>query len=215
VHLEAFFPGLLGVIAGGEGGPLAAGAAPDVHDPFRRLGGADTILQVADGAVAELPYPSMTTDYHHEVEMVVALSLGGRDIPVEQALSHVFGYAVGLDMTRRDLQLKAKAQSHPWELAKCADFSSPIGPIHLAEEVGHLTSGSISLSVDGVPKQSGKLSDMIWSVAEQISYLSKYFELRPGDLIYSGTPEGVGPVERGQKITARIDNLGEINLLVV
>ncbi len=146
--------------------------------------------------------------------MVAALGQGGRDIPVEAALDCVYGYAVGLDMTRRDLQDEAKQLRRPWDLGKAADFSGPVGPIHPVAQVGHPARGKISLSVDGVMKQSGDLADMIWSVAEQVSYLSGYFQLQPGDVIFSGTPEGVGPVARGQTMVGAIEGLGEIRLRV-
>ena len=162
----------------------------------------------------EFPYPPGSRDVHHEIELVVFLQRGGGDIPAEAALDHVFGYAVGLDMTRRDLQDEAKQLRRPWDLGKAADFSGPVGPIHPAERVGHPARGTISLSVDGVTKQTGDLADMIWSVAEQVSYLSGYFQLEPGDVIFSGTPEGVGPVERGQTMVGAIEGLGEIRLRV-
>ncbi|MEN3931076.1 fumarylacetoacetate hydrolase family protein [Microvirga sp. W0021] len=191
------------------------GHNPDKEPPFFFMKQADTVLSVPDVEQAELPYPSMTEDYHHEVELVAALGIGGKDIPENEALQHVFGYAIGLDMTRRDRQQEAKKNNHPWEIAKSADHSAPIGPLHLVGDVGHLHEGSISLSIDGVEKQKGNLNDMIWSVAQQISYLSRYFELKPGDLIFSGTPEGVGPVKRGQSLSASIEKLGTINLKVV
>ena len=139
----------------------------------------------------------------------------GATFPVEAALDHVYGYAVGLDMTRRDLQDEAKNLRRPWELGKAADFSGPVGPIHPAAQIGHPARGKITLSVDGVTKQSGDLADMIWSVAEQVSFLSGYFEFQPGDVIFSGTPEGVGAVARGQTMVGAIEGLGEIRLRVV
>jgi len=191
------------------------GGDPSREPPFFFMKPADTIQQISDPELVDHPYPAKTTNYHFEVEMVAALSQGGRDISVEKALECVFGYAIGIDMTRRDLQNEAKELRRPWELAKGADYSAPIGPIYLAEETGHPQSGAISLAVNGVKKQQADLAGMIWSVAEQIAYLSQYFELKPGDLIFSGTPEGVGPIEKGQTMTAMIDGLGEINLRVV
>ncbi len=191
------------------------GSNPEKEAPFFFMKPADAAVQASEVETVALPYPPMTEDYHYEVELVAALSLGGRDIAVADALNHVFGYAVGLDMTRRDRQADAKTKSHPWELGKAADHSAPIGPIHLATDIGHPTKGAVSLAVDGVAKQQGDLSDMIWSVAEQISYLSRYFELKPGDLIFSGTPKGVGAVSRGQTIFAEIEPLGGIRLAVV
>jgi fumarylpyruvate hydrolase len=191
------------------------GADPTREPPFFFMKPADALQAVPEGETADHPYPPKTQNYHFEVEMVVALAKGGRDIPVERALDHVFGYGIGLDMTRRDLQDEAKQLRRPWELGKAADLSGPVGPLHPVSQVGHLSSGAISLSLDGEPRQKGDLSDMIWSVAEQIAYLSSYFELAPGDVIFSGTPEGVGAVTKGQVMTAAIEGLGEIRLRVV
>src|SRR5215211_5394292 len=190
------------------------GGDPTREPPFFFMKPADALQPVMDGETADHSYPPKTGNYHFEIEMVVALAKGGRDIPVEQALDHVFGYAVWLDMTRRDLQDEAKQLRRPWELGKAADYSGPVGPIQPAAQIGHPTRGRISLSVDGVTKQSGDLADMIWSVAEQVSYLSGYFEIQPGDVIFSGTPEGVGAVARGQTMVGAIDGLGEIRLRV-
>jgi fumarylpyruvate hydrolase len=176
---------------------------------------ADALQQIMEGETADHSYPAKTGNYHFEIEMVVALAKGGKDIAVEQALDHVFGYGVGLDMTRRDLQDEAKQLRRPWELGKAADHSGPVGPIHPVSQVGHPASGPISLSVDGTTKQKADLSDMIWSVAEQIAYLSSYFELAPGDVIFSGTPDGVGAVTKGQTMVGAIDGLGEIKLRIV
>ena len=183
--------------------------------PFFFMKPADALQPVPEGETAEHPYPPRTGNYHFEAEMVVALSGGGRDIPVDGALDHVFGYGVGLDMTRRDLQDEAKQLRRPWELGKAADRSGPVGPLHPASRIGHPARGAISLAVDGAVRQQADLSDMIWSVAEQIAYLSSYFELFPGDVIFSGTPEGVGAVTQGQTMTASIAGLGEIRLRVV
>jgi fumarylpyruvate hydrolase len=191
------------------------GGDPTREPPFFFMKPADALQPVAEGRTVDHPYPPKTGNYHFEIEMVVALAKGGRDIPVEQALDHVFGYAVGLDMTRRDLQDEAKQLRRPWELGKSADLSGPVGPIHPASRVGHPSNGSISLSVDGTIKQKADLSDMIWSVAEQIAYLSSYFELAPGDVIFSGTPEGVGAVVQGQTMVGAVEGLGEIRLRVV
>ncbi len=191
------------------------GGDPTREPPFFFMKPADALQPVPDGEAAEHPYPPRTGNYHFEVEMVAALARGGRDIPVEGALDHVFGYAVGLDMTRRDLQDEAKQLRRPWELGKAADRSGPVGPLHPASRIGHPASGAISLAVDGAVRQQADLSDMIWSVAEQIAYLSAYFELFPGDVIFSGTPEGVGAVTRGQTMIAAVAGLGEIRLRVV
>lgn len=191
------------------------GGDPTREPPFFFTKPADALQPVPAGVLAEHAYPPMTQSYHHEVEMVTALSHGGRDVAVEEALSLVFGYAVGLDMTRRDLQDEAKALRRPWATAKGADFSGPIGPIHPVSQVGHPASGEIALEIDGEVRQKADLSEMVWSVAEQIAYLSRYFELFPGDVIFTGTPEGVGAVHRGETMTARVATLGEIRLTVV
>jgi fumarylpyruvate hydrolase len=191
------------------------GGDPTREPPFFFMKPADALQPVAEGQTVDHPYPPKTGNYHFEIEMVVALAKGGRDIPVEQALDHVFGYAVGLDMTRRDLQDEAKQLRRPWELGKAADRSGPVGPIYPASRIGHPAGGSIALSVDGTSKQKADLSDMIWSVAEQIAYLSSYFELAPGDVIFAGTPDGVGAVTQGQTMVGAIEGLGEIRLRVV
>ena len=190
------------------------GADPDREPPFFFMKPADA-LQVVGAEPTPHPYPSKTANYHFEVEMVAALSGGGTDIPVESALDHVYGYAIGLDMTRRDLQEEAKKMSRPWDTGKAADSSGPIGALHPVSLIGHPNRGAITLSVDGAVKQTGDLADMIWSVAEQIAYLSGYFALQPGDLIFTGTPSGVGPVERGQRMVAAVAGLGAITLDVV
>lgn len=191
------------------------GGDPTREAPFFFMKPADALQPVPSDALAEHPYPAMTENYHFEVEMVCALAKGGRDVPVEAALELVFGYGVGLDMTRRDLQEEAKAQRRPWALAKGADFSGPIGPLYPVSQAGHPASGEIVLEVDGAPRQTGDIADMIWSVAEQIAYLSRYNELFAGDVIFTGTPEGVGAVSRGQTMRARIARLGAISLTVV
>jgi fumarylpyruvate hydrolase len=191
------------------------GGDPNREPPFFFQKASDTVQNCPANGAIQHPYPTMTANYHHEVEMVVALKSGGRDIAEKDALSHVFGYAVGLDMTRRDLQDEAKTLKRPWEVGKSADHSAPVGPLYPASSVGHPAKGSISVSVNGEPRQSSDLSDMIWSVPEQIAILSRYFELKAGDIIFTGTPEGVGKVERGETMRAVIDGLGEISLHVV
>lgn len=191
------------------------GHDPNKEPPFFFMKPADAVLAAVDEETIELPYPPMTADYHFEVELVAALSVGGRDIPENEALNHVFGYAIGLDMTRRDRQSDAKKNTHPWELGKASDYSAPLGPLHLASDVGHLSNGAITLALDGDLKQHGDLSDMIWTVAQQISYLSKYFELKPGDLIFSGTPEGVSQVKREQTMFASVEGLGGLRVKVI
>ncbi|WP_407528541.1 fumarylacetoacetate hydrolase family protein [Methylobacterium oryzisoli] len=190
------------------------GADPTREPPFFFMKPADALQIVPDGETVTHPYPPKTANYHHEVELVVALGRGGRDIPAEDALDHVYGYAVGLDMTRRDLQDEAKGLRRPWELGKAADASGPVGVLRPVSDIGHPSGGAITLAVDGQVRQSGDLSDMIWSVAEQIAYLSAYFALEPGDVIFAGTPEGVGAVARGQTMVAAIEGVGEIRLEV-
>jgi fumarylpyruvate hydrolase len=191
------------------------GGDPTREPPFFFMKPADALQPVPEGATVDHPYPPKTENYHFEIELVAALAKGGRDIPVEQALDHVFGYAVGLDMTRRDLQDDAKGLRRPWELGKGADRSGPVGPLYPASRIGHPAEGAIALTVDGKTRQTADLADMIWSVAEQVAYLSTYFELMPGDVIFSGTPDGVGAVARGQVMVGSIDGLGEIRLRVV
>lgn len=161
------------------------------------------------------PYPAMTSDVHHEVEMVVALKSGGVNIPRDQALDHVWGYGIGLDMTRRDLQGEAKKLGRPWEIGKAFEHSAPVGPLHLASETGHLSQGRISLQVNGTLRQDGDLNQMIWKVSEIISYLSDYFELAAGDVIMTGTPAGVGAVVTGDTMVATIEGLGSLTVEVV
>ena len=191
------------------------GSDPTREPPFFFQKPTDAIQNVAPGIVADHPYPTLTKNYHYEVELVAALDKGGRDIPVEQALKHVYAYALGLDMTRRDLQRAMGDEKKPWEIGKSFDRSAPIGPFHLASRIGHYTKGSIWLKVNGQTKQSSNLSNMIWSVAEQISKLSQANELFPGDIIYSGTPENVGPVVRGDVIDIHIDRLPELSVKIV
>jgi fumarylpyruvate hydrolase len=163
----------------------------------------------------EVEYPPMTGDLQYEVELVVALHSGGRDIPDSDALNHVFGYAVGIDMTRRDLQAEAKRLRRPWEIAKAFEQSAPIGPIVMAPSIGHPARGAISLDLNGTLRQRGDLVDMSWDVPKLIANLSSYFDLRAGDLIFTGTPAGVGPVNRGDRIHAHIDLVGDLAVTIV
>lgn len=160
----------------------------------------------------ELPFPSATADLHHEIELVVAVGRGGGDITAGQALEHVFGYGVGLDMTRRDLQAQAKAMSRPWDMAKGFDRSAPVGPIRPATQMGHPQQGAIWLKVNGEIRQEGDLAQQIWKVPETISYLSTLVELRLGDLLMTGTPKGVGPVQAGDRLEAHIDGVGDLTV---
>jgi fumarylpyruvate hydrolase len=157
---------------------------------------------------ATIPYPTLTKDLHHEIELVVALSRGGADIPAEQALDCVFGYAAGIDLTRRDLQTAARNAGRPWDMSKGFDHSAPIGAIRPVAEIGHPTRGRISLCVNGVLRQAGDLSDLIWSVPEIIAALSRNIALAPGDLIFTGTPSGVGPLVPGDLAEGEVEHVG-------
>jgi fumarylpyruvate hydrolase len=190
------------------------GFDPDRDPPFYFCKPASAIVPIPAGSTAEVPYPPRTKEYHHEVELVVAIGKGGRDIDVQRALDHVWGYAVGLDMTRRDLQLALRDKGRPWELGKAFDASAPIAPLHPATRIGHPASGAVWVQVDGEDRQRSDISKLIWSVPEVIADLSTYFELKPGDLIYTGTPEGVGAVARGQTLVGGIDGLGELKVRV-
>jgi fumarylpyruvate hydrolase len=163
---------------------------------------------------ASIPYPPQTEDFHHEIELVVAIGKEGVDIPADQALTHVYGYAAGLDMTRRDLQAVAKKAGRPWEMAKAFDHSAPIGTIEPASEIGHPAKGAITLSVNGVVRQKGDLSEQIWSVSEAIAYLSGFVTLKPGDLIMTGTPAGVGAVARGDVLEGAIEDVGSVRTTI-
>jgi 2-keto-4-pentenoate hydratase/2-oxohepta-3-ene-1,7-dioic acid hydratase in catechol pathway len=167
------------------------------------------------GTVADHPYPSLTRNYHYECELVVALKSGGKNIPIASALDHVYGYAVGLDMTRRDLQRAMGDEKKPWEIGKSFDSSAPIGPLHPVSLVGHVGRGRISLAVNGTVKQDATLAHMIWSVAEQIAKLSEANELHAGDIIYSGTPENVGPVVIGDTLLCKIEGLPDMSVKIV
>jgi len=166
-------------------------------------------------ASGAFPYPTKSSDVHHEVELIVALKSGGTNIPVESALNHVWGYAVALDMTRRDLQGEAKKAGRPWEIGKAFERSAPVGPLRPVSEVGHPDQGRIELKVNGALRQEGDMNQMIWKVAEMIAYLSEYFELQAGDVIMSGTPSGVGAVQRGDVMEATIGGLGSLTVKVV
>lgn len=184
------------------------GHDPDREPPFFFMKPADAV--VPTGSV--LPFPSATEDLHHEIELVVALGQGGENIAAQDALSHVFGYAVGLDMTRRDIQAEAKKAGRPWDMAKGFDRSAPVSPIRPASEIGHPSEGSISLRINGEPRQEGDLAQQIWKVSETIAYLSTLVELRPGDLIMTGTPKGVGRVERGDRLEGHIEGVGDLRV---
>ena len=187
------------------------GSDPDREPPFFFMKPADALV-LND---ADMPYPSQTKDLHHEMEMVVAIGKGGKDIPIDGALNHVYGYACGLDMTRRDIQNQAKKEGRPWDMGKGFDQSAPIGTIVPAARCGHPGKGLIELKVNGKVTQTSDLSMLIWSVSETISYLSGLVELAPGDLIYSGTPEGVAAVKKGDVMEGVVEGVGTIRCRVV
>ena len=189
---------------------IEMGHDPDREAPFFFQKNAENL-----DPSGEFPYPPKSADVHHEVELLVALKSGGRNIPVDSAMEHVWGYAVALDMTRRDLQGAAKQQGRPWEIGKAFERSAPVGPLYPVSATGPLADGRIELMVNGAVTQQGNLNQMIWKVPEMISYLSEYFELAAGDVILSGTPSGVGPVLRGDRMEATIEGLGSLAVAVV
>ena len=182
------------------------GHDPDREPPFFFAKPADAL--VIDGAPT--PYPKHTADLHHEIELVVALGTGGADIPLADALSHVWGYAAGIDLTRRDLQAAAKKAGRPWDMAKGFDHSAPIGELAPVSRIGHPAAGRIVFTVNGTLRQEGDIAQMIWPVADAIAYLSTFFELAPGDLIFTGTPAGVAAVVRGDRLEGTIDGVGTV-----
>lgn len=182
------------------------GSDPDRAPPFYFSKPADAIVQNG----ARIPFPSRTSDLHHEIELVVAIGKGGSGISAGDASSHIYGYAVGIDLTRRDLQAQAKKAGKPWDTAKGFDCSAPISKIHRAADIGHPDKGRIWLAVNGTVRQDGNLEELIWRVPEAVAELSTYFELRPGDLLFTGTPSGVGALQRGDRITGGIDGIDEI-----
>ncbi len=184
------------------------GSDPDREPPFFFTKPADAT--VFDGAT--IPFPGATADLHHEIELVAAIHIGGSDIALESALDHVWGYAVGLDMTRRDLQQVAKDTRRPWDAGKAFDRSAPIGPLRPAAEIGHPKSGRIWLEVNGAARQEGDVGQLIWDVAETVAHLSGLFELVPGDLIYTGTPAGVAAVGPGDRLRGGVEGVGTLTI---
>ena len=182
--------------------------------PFFFLKPADAIVHVPEGETGEIPYPAGTSNLHHEIELVAAIGTGGSNLKAADAMAHVWGWAVGLDMTRRDLQNEMKKQGRPWEIGKAYDASAPIGPIVPKAAAGDACDAAIELKVDGVVKQSSRTSKLIWSVAETIEHLSAYWRLEPGDLIYTGTPEGVGAVKPGSLMEGRVEGVGTLKVRV-
>ena len=190
---------------------LEMGGDPNREEPFFFQKNADNIVTRG----GDFPYPAKSKDVHHEIELVVALSRGGENIPVSNALDYVFGYAAGLDMTRRDLQGECKKNGRPWEIGKAFEHSAPIGNLMPASRIGHPREGAIWLKVDGKMRQEGNLNQLIWKVPEIVSYLSGYFALKPGDLIMTGTPSGVAAVERGNVLEGHVDGVGDVRTKVV
>ena len=187
---------------------IEMGGDPNKEPPFFFQKNPDNLV----AGKAEFRYPSATKDVHHEIELVVFLSQGGENVPVENALDCVFGYAVGLDMTRRDLQGEAKKMGRPWEMGKAFDNSAPCTALKTVTLAGHPSKGAIWLKVNGAVKQKGDLSEMIWNVPEMISCLSKLITLRAGDVIMSGTPAGVGPVKAGDRLEGHVDGVGDLTV---
>ena len=183
--------------------------------PFFFMKPADAVLPVATGATGELSYPAQTADFQHEMELVVAIGKGGSDIAVDAALEHVWGYAIGLDMTRRDVQGAAKKLGRPWDTGKAFEQSAPIGAITPVAQAGEIGSAAITLQVNGAVRQNSTIDKLIWNVAETIADLSTYFTLQPGDLIYTGTPAGVAAVQRGDELVGTITGLGELRVKVI
>jgi fumarylpyruvate hydrolase len=183
--------------------------------PFFFMKPTDAVFPVAYDRVTDLPYPDMTEDFQYELELVVAIGKSGKDIAAADAMQHVWGYAIGLDMTRRDLQAEAKSLRRPWDTGKAFEQSAPVGPIHPAETIGAVGARAIQLKVNGEIKQTSTVDKLIWSIEEMIEYLSRYFVLQPGDLIMTGTPAGVSAVKKGDVMKGTIDGLGTLQLKVV
>lgn len=191
------------------------GYDPDREPPFFFTKPADAIVVCADPSKpTPVPYPPATKNYHHEMELVAAIGKAGADIAVDKALEHVWGYAAGLDMTRRDVQIAAREMGRPWDMGKGFDHSAPCGPIVPASRIGHPAKGRIQLDVNGQVRQKADLGDLIWNVAETVSYLSGLVRLEPGDLIYTGTPEGVGAVVKGDRLDGEIEGVGRFSVTI-
>ena len=187
------------------------GKDPDKEPPFFFTKPADALLPEG----GEMHYPPGTANLHHEIELVVALRRGGFQIPAARALDHVYGYAVGLDMTRRDLQMQARDMGRPWDFGKAFDESAPISALYPVASHGHHSAGAITLKVNGELRQSGDLQDMIWNVPDTIAFLSGYYRLQPGDLIFTGTPAGVGAVKQGDVLVGAVEGLTELRVKIV
>jgi len=191
------------------------GFDPDREPPFFFCKPASAVVPARAGATLDIAYPPQTSDYHYEIELVVGIGKGGHNITADRALEHVWGYAVGLDMTRRDLQFRMRNAGQPWELGKSGDAGAPIAPMHRAADVGDLSHAAIWLTVNGQERQRSNTSKLIWPIAETIAYLSNYFRLEPGDLIYTGTPEGVGPVKPGDVMHGCVEGLEPLHVRVI
>jgi fumarylpyruvate hydrolase len=183
--------------------------------PFFFMKPADAVLHVESGSTGNMPYPSQTNNLHYEAELVVAIGKGGKNISAQNAGAHIFGYAVGLDMTRRDLQTDMKKQGRPWCIGKAFDHSAPIGPIVPAAQAGDVSKADIELSVNGSTKQKSNISKLIWNIGEVIEHLSQAWELQAGDLIFTGTPEGVGPVVAGDVMVVSVGGLGQLQVKMI
>jgi fumarylpyruvate hydrolase len=183
--------------------------------PFFFLKPADAVVVVNAGETGSIPYPTLTKNFHHEIELVVAIGTGGKNIKAADAAKHIFGYAVGLDMTRRDLQSDMKKQGRPWCIGKGFDHSAPIGPIVPAAQAGDINNAELAVTVNGQPRQKSTVAKLIWNVAETIEYLSAAWELQPGDLIYTGTPEGVGAVVSGDVMLGTVAGLPDLKVQVL
>lgn len=192
---------------------IEMGHDPSREPPFFFQKNPDNLV-LADGAGATIPYPARSSDVHYEIEMVVALKAGGENIPLDQALDCVYGYGVGIDLTRRDLQGEAKKLGRPWEVGKAFEQSAPATTIIPAAKIGHPSEGRVWLSVNGAVKQDGNLNQMIWKVPEMISELSTLFRLQPGDLIFAGTPAGVGPLKSGDVLEGGVDGVGTLKVTI-
>jgi fumarylpyruvate hydrolase len=183
--------------------------------PFFFMKPADAVLPVPFGSVGEMPYPGATENLHHEIELVVAIGRGGRSIAAADAAKHIYGYAVGLDMTRRDLQFALRDKGRPWDVAKGFDWSAPISPVKPIGATGEITAAQIFLNVNGQRRQASDVSKLIWSVNETIEHLSQFYELRPGDLVFTGTPEGVAAVVRGDELEGGVAGIGTLKVRIV
>lgn len=186
------------------------GRDPSREPPFFFTKPADAVT----GSDVTIPYPPLTTNFHHEIELVVAIGRDGSDIAETEAHSYIFGYAVGIDLTRRDLQLAAREAGRPWDWGKAFDRSAPIAPLRHSNAIGHLDSGRIWLAVNGAVRQDADIADLIWSVPEIVAHASRSVELKAGDLIMTGTPAGVGAIVPGDRVTGGIDGLGEIVITI-